>query len=114
MIAARRQRPRVRGMDLGEETLDAVEARIEIERVDRRIAAIAAPDAVERRDAGDMMNAPDQARLVADLARSVARAGEVGGAAIEGYTDKRDIDFIGPGDRQAHEGRQPRKARHEA
>ena len=44
--------------------------------------------------AGDVMDAAHQARLVADLARSVARAGAVGRAAVEGHADQRDVDLV--------------------
>jgi len=39
-----------------------------------------------------LIDAPHQARLVADLARPVAGAGAVGHTAIEGHADKSDVD----------------------
>ena len=104
----------MRFMDPGKEFLDALEACHEIKRVDGRIAAIAAFDPVEGRQAGDMMDTAHQARLVATLARTVSGASAVGRPAIEGYADEGDIDLLGLGDGQAHEGRKAGKARHKA
>jgi hypothetical protein len=44
--------------------------------------------------------------LRTDISRPEARAGAIGGAAIEGHANESDLEFFGLGDvRQAHEGR---------
>ena len=66
----------------------------QVDRVDRRSRRRSPTrDQIVGRDAGDMMDAAHQARLVADLARAVARAGAVGGAAVERHADQRDVDL---------------------
>ena len=86
---------------------------LEVDGVDRRIAEVADPRQAVRRDIGDVMDLPHQARLVADFAGTVAGAGAVGGAAVEGNADEGDIDLGWRDDRrQAHEGRQAGEARH--
>jgi hypothetical protein len=50
-----------------------------------------------------MMDAPNEARLIADFPRTVPGAGSVGRAAIERNAYDRDIDLVRRGDRQPHE-----------
>ena len=80
---------------------------LEFERfLDPGIAEIGDPAQRIGIDAGRLVDAPHQARLVADLTRPVAGAGAVGHAAVERHADEPDID---PGEVLAigrpHEGR---------
>ncbi len=77
-----------------------------VHRVDRRVAEIGTVAQVKRPDAGGVVHVARHRRQVADLARSVARAGAVGRAAVPGHADQADIDFVGVSRRdvrQAHE-----------
>src|SRR6202040_3862377 len=104
MIATRAQRDRAGLDDSSNTPLDQTQSIHEIDRVDREIADICDLRDRERLGAGDMMHAPHEARLAADLARSVTRAGSVGGAAIPGNAIERDVEALGGRhDRQAHE-----------
>ena len=60
--------------------------------LDPRIAEVAHAGLGEGHDAGDAVDAAQQAGLVAHGARAVAGAGAVGDAAIEGHADDADIN----------------------
>src|SRR5688572_2538450 len=87
---------------------DLLEARFEMEGpLDPGVAEVADAAEVEGRHPARLVDLADERGLVADLARSVSRAGAVGDAAVEGDADEADL---GPGPvvagvRRAHEGR---------
>ena len=66
----------------------------EIGRIDRRVADIGAVGQFERRQIMDAVEAPDDRRLVADLAGAVARACAVGHSLIEWHADDTDIQVL--------------------
>ncbi len=107
MVAARRDRHDPGGVDRREDGFDLAMRALELERFfDPGIAEIGDPAQRIGIDAGRLVDAPHQARLVADLARPVAGAGAVGHAAVERHADQPDID---PGEvlaiGRSHEGR---------
>src|SRR6266481_2842541 len=79
---------------------------------DPSISQIGDADEVEGRHAGRLIDLADERRLVADVARAVARAWTVGDATVERHADETDVDLIehvGVG--EAEEGRDSAVAR---
>ena len=113
MVAAGRQRHRAGPVQCGEEALDAPDRVVQVDRVDRGVAAIGDPANLVGADVERVVGAPDQARHVADFTRAVAGAGAVGGAAVPRHADQRDVHVREVGDvGQPHEGRHGAEARH--
>lgn len=84
---------------------DADEGVFDGERIDREVTEIG--DAVFRKGLHSQDGIPgsDDGGLDADVTRAEARAGSVGGAAVERNADQGDVEFIGLRDMgQAHEG----------
>ena len=96
MIAAGRQRRRSGGVQRGKEALDPLQRVGEVDRIDRRIAMVADPAQLIRRDKADVMHPAHQRRHVADFARAVPRAGPVRRAAVPRHPAERDVE-LSPG-----------------
>ena len=77
--------------DHSEKLLDFSKRIHQVNRIDRAVAQIRYPQCIIRRDTVGV-DAADQAGLVAYLARTMAGAGSVGGAAIERHADQSDIN----------------------
>jgi hypothetical protein len=109
---------RMTGMGRGEERLDARQRVVDVDRVDRCVAEIGAVAQREGIDAARPVDVAHQRRQVAQLARAVARAGAIGGAAVPGNAGQSDLDrveqrvaLLDPG--QAHEGGDAGEAWHD-
>ena len=90
---------------------------LHVDRVDRHVADIGADAEIVGRDERAVIHEPHQRRRLADLARAEPRAGPVGGRSVEGNAEESDVDLarrlFGRDMRQAHEGRDAGKARHD-
>ena len=114
VVAAGRQRQAPAAWTLAKKRSMRPSAVHQVDRIDRRVAEIGDARQLVGRDAADMMHLAHEARHVADLARPVARAGAVGGAAVPRHADQRDVEARRIGHvRQAHEGRDVAEARHD-
>ena len=113
MVAAGGQRHDPGLVDLAIEGGDLGEPALEVERpLHPGVAEVGDPAELVGRDPARLVDLAHQRRLVADLARAVARAGAVGHAAVERHADQPDVDVrqilaIG----RAHERRKPGVAR---
>src|SRR5581483_7170719 len=80
--------------------------------VDREVPKIRDAPFFKRIDLEYGIPGPDHRRLHTDVSGAKARPGPVGGAAIEGNADERNIELFWVADmRQPHEGRNAGKAR---
>jgi len=113
VIATRRHGDDSRAVHARVERLDLREARLELEGLAHPgITGVGDSERVEGGNAACLIDLAHEARLVADLARPVARTGAVRHPAIEGDADETDIDaFERFGIGRAHEGRQTRVTR---
>jgi hypothetical protein len=92
---------------------DDGDALLEVEGVDRDIADISDAQGIERCRPRRHVVGPDEAGFSADLPRSEAGAGAVGGSDIERDPDKRRIQsFRRRQCRQTHHGRWAAETRH--
>lgn len=97
MIAPCGQRHRAGRAERTVESLDALQALHKVDRIDRSIAVIAYPAKRVRCDMAHAMHPPHQGRHVAQLTRSVPRAGPIRRAAVPGHADDRDVELRGIG-----------------
>src|SRR6516165_12475868 len=97
MITADRQRRYASPMNGSEEGGNFCERPLQLEGpFDPGISQIGDADEVEGRHAGRLIDLADERRLVADVARAVARAWAVGDATVERHADEADVDLIEP------------------
>ncbi len=114
MVAADAERDRPGRNDGRDPGLDPGETVVQVDGIDRQVADVGDVGDAEGLSSGDVVHPPHQARLVADLARSMARAGPVGGAAVPGNAVERDVEPLRRGHKgQPHEGRHAGVARHQ-
>jgi len=114
MVAAGSERDHAGAVDRLEKGLDPLQGIVEVDRVAGDVAEIGAVGQLEGRNAERVVHVAHHRRHVADLARTMARAGPVGGAAVPGHADQADLDLVELGDvGQAHEGRDAREAGHD-
>jgi hypothetical protein len=114
VIAADGQRHGRAPANVREMRLDRSQAVFDAERVDRCIAAIADPQDIEWRHPRHVMDASDEARLIANLAWTMARPCPVRGAAVEGNADKRNIHLLRLRKGQPHEAAGAGEARNDS
>ena len=91
MIATDRQRCDTGLCDWPIEFGDQIEAFGDVHWIDRRVAHIGDFAELERIGVRDVMDAADQARLIPQSARPVARARPIGDGTIEGRTHHGNI-----------------------
>src|SRR5215831_3366618 len=97
MITADRQRRYASRMNGSEEGGDFGERPLQLEGpFDPGVSQIGDADEVEGRHAGRLIDLADERRLVADVARAMARAWAVGDATVERHADEADVDLIEP------------------
>ena len=91
--------------DWSDSLLDALEGVFDGERIDGEVAEVG--DAIFREGiyVEDGIPRADDGGLNANVAGTEARAGTISGAAVEGDSDERNVEFFGLSDvRKAHEG----------
>src|SRR5215475_5424064 len=97
MITADRQRRYASSMNGSEEGGDFGERSLQLEGpFDPGISQIGNADEVEGRHASRLIDLADERRLVADVARAVARAWAVGDATVKWHADETDVNLIEP------------------
>src|SRR5262249_40860918 len=97
MITADRQRRYASRVNGSEEGGNFGERPLQLEGpFDPGVSQIGDADEVEGRHPGRLVDLADERRLVADVARAVARAGAVGDATVERHADEADVDLIEP------------------
>ena len=86
--------------------LDAEKGVLDGKRIYGEIAKVCDAILLKRIYMKDGVPRTNDRGLRTDISRPEARAGAIGGAAIEGHANESDLEFCGLGDvRQAHEGR---------
>ncbi len=107
VVPAQGQGRRPLGDDAVKGRLDDAEAGGQVVRIHRHIPDIRHLQAVERCGAGGHVVGAQQARFGADLPRTEARAGAVGGAAVQGHAHEAGVQprRILTGRQAAHGGR---------
>src|SRR6266853_4307835 len=113
VITADRQRRYANRMNGSEEGSDFGERALQLEGpFDPGISQIGDANELEGRHAGRLIDLADERRLVADVARAVARAWAIGDATVERHADETDVDLIEPhAVGEAEEGRDSAIAR---
>ena len=93
------------GEDRSDALLDAAEGVFDRERIYGEIAEVGDAIFFEGIEFQDRIPGTNDRGLHANVARAEARAGSIGGAAVEGHADDGDVEFFGLRDvREAHEG----------
>lgn len=114
VVAARREGNAARLVQFGEKLLDPLDGVVEVDRIDRAVAHVAAARQVVGADPADMVNIAHQAGGVAQGPGPVPRPGPVRGPPVPGHAAEGDIQPLGVLEhRQAHEGGDPAEARHD-
>src|SRR6266536_1033005 len=107
MIADHRERGYASRIDGSEEGSDFGERALQLEGpFDPSIPEIGDADEVEGRHAGRLVDLADERRLVADVARAVARACAIGDTTVEWHSHEADVDLVEP-----HSVREAEKSR---
>ena len=97
--------------DWSDSLLDALEGVFDGERIYGEIAEVGDAKFGEGIYVENGIPRADDRRLNANVAGTEARAGTISGAAVEGDSDERNVEFFGLGDvREAHERRDAGKA----
>src|ERR1700720_2460245 len=93
------------GQDGGEALLDAAESILDRQRIYGQIAEVGDAIFFERIEFQYGIPGANDCGLHADVTRAETRAWSIGGAAVEGDSDDRDVELFGLRDvREAHEG----------
>ena len=112
VVAARGQRPGAAGAEFGDPRLDRLERAHQVHRVGIDVADIGDAAQPVGLGARHRMHPAQHRRHLPHLPRPVPRARAVGGAAVEGDAEQRDIQPGGVGAHwQAHEAGRPGEAR---